>query len=139
MKNTLLIFSLILVTFACGTADQKKVESLENEVMAIHDEVMPKMGEIMNLKDELASNLKKIDSTSADYASVKQVTDSLSYLLTASDNSMMDWMDEYNADTLKSITPAESEKYLLDQKSKIAQIKENTVKNIDAVKKYLNK
>lgn len=131
------LFLLTFCLFACS--NENRIETLQDEVMAIHDEVMPKMGEIMNLKDELANNLKALDSTSANYSSIKLKSDSLSYLLTEADNGMMDWMDEYNADTLKAISAEDGEKYLIEQKSKINSIKEITNKNIEEAKKYLKK
>ncbi|MES2797030.1 MAG: hypothetical protein V4683_13755 [Bacteroidota bacterium] len=138
MENSLKYIFLLLVAVGCSSSDQK-IEKLQDDVMAIHDEVMPKMGEIMNLKDELANNLKAIDSTSANYRNTKAMSDSLSYLLTESDNGMMDWMDEYNPDTLKAINAEDGEKYLTEQKNKINSIKESTIKNIEVVRKYLKK
>lgn len=131
------LFLLTFCLFACS--NENRIETLQDEVMAIHDEVMPKMGEIMNLKDELANNLKALDSTSANYSSIKLKSDSLSYLLTEADNGMMDWMDEYNADTLKAISAEDGEKYLIEQKSKVNSIKEITNRNIEEAKKYLKK
>ncbi len=139
MKNIVMACIVMASLANCGNADQKKIETLESEVMAIHDEIMPKMGEIMTLKDEIATNLKNIDSTAANYNVLKAEADSLSYLLNTSDNGMMDWMDEYNADTLKAISPADAQKYLVDQKTKISAIKESTEKSIETVKKYLKK
>ena len=47
------IVSLLLA--ACGTNDPNHLaqNELRDEVMAVHDEVMPKMGEIHRLKKEL--------------------------------------------------------------------------------------
>jgi hypothetical protein len=139
MKKSLKLIAISLFAFACSDSSKGEVEKLEAEVMAVHDEIMPKMGDIMSLKEDLIANLKKVDSTSTNYPKLKQETDSLSYLLTDADNGMMDWMDEYNADTLAAISSEEGAKYLLKQKTKINSVKEVTLKNIDAVKKYLKK
>lgn len=137
MKH-LLFIPIVTLSISCNT-EQKKIDKLENEVMAIHDEIMPKMSEIMALKSDLGEMLKKSDSTAANYGKLKQEVDSLNILLTESDNGMMDWMDAYNADTLKSSTTENAEKYLIDQKQKIDLVKEKTLKTIEGVKKYLNK
>jgi hypothetical protein len=139
MKNSLKLIAISLFTLACNDGSKGEVEKLEAEVMAIHDEIMPKMGDIMSLKEDLNANLKLVDSTATNYSKLKQETDSLSYLLTDADNGMMDWMDEYNADTLAAISSEDAAKYLLEQKTKINSVKEITLKNIDAVKKYLKK
>lgn len=145
MKNRLklivcrTLWAISFFTIACESGSKNELDKLEAEVMAVHDEIMPKMGDIMALKEGLAANLKKTDSTSANYRKIKQETDSLSYLLTDSDNGMMDWMDQYNADTLKAISAEDASKYLLDQKLKINIVKQSTIKNIDVVKAYLKK
>ncbi len=131
--------ALLLLTIIFGCTTENKIEGLQDEIMAIHDEIMPKMGEIMNLKNDLATNLKATDSTSANYSTIKLKSDSLAYLLTEADNGMMDWMDEYNADTLKAISVEDGEKYLMEQKNKINSLKEITIKNIEGAKKYLKK
>lgn len=131
--------TLLLLTIIFGCTSENKIEVLQDEIMAIHDEIMPKMGEIMNLKNDLATNLKATDSTSANYSTIKLKSDSLAYLLTEADNGMMDWMDEYNADTLKAISVEDGEKYLMEQKNKINSLKEITIKNIESAKKYLKK
>ncbi len=138
MKNILICIPILMLCFSCNKSD-KNLKALQDDVMAVHDEIMPKMGEIMDLKDKLATKLEKMDSTAANYMSIKQETDSLNYLLTGSDNNMMDWMDEYNPDTLKALSAEDAEKYLLDQKDKIKKIKEGTYKNIEIVKGYLKK
>lgn len=137
MKKSIIILATLFLS--CNGGENQKLEILQDEVMAIHDEVMPKMGEIMSLKEQLNTSLAAIDSTKANYGAIKVASDSLTNLLTEADNNMMDWMDEYNADTLKAISVEDGIKYLMEEKSKIGAVKELTNKNIDAVKQYLKK
>jgi hypothetical protein len=139
MKNSLFLLLFAFTMQNCTDSESKKLEVAENEVMAIHDEIMPKMGEIMDLKASIAEKLKGLDSTAINYQTVKQELDSISYALTQADNGMMDWMDEYNADTLKAISTQEAAKYLEEQKMKVTEIKALTLKNIDAAKLILKK
>jgi hypothetical protein len=134
------ITSIALLAFmmACN-GSQNDLKKMEDEVMAIHDEVMPKMGDIMSMKEALKKNIAAIDSNSVGYAAVKAQSDSLSYLLVKSDDQMMDWMNDYNPDTLVTIKPEEGMKYLEEQKAILNQIKESTNKNLDAVKSFLKK
>lgn len=137
MKKSIIILTTLII--GCNNGENQKLEVLQDEVMAIHDVVMPKMGEIMSLKEQLNTSLAANDSTKANYGAVKVASDSLTNLLTEADNKMMDWMDEYNADTLKAISVEDGIKYLMDEKSKITAVKELTDKNIEAVKQYLKK
>jgi len=41
---------LLLTVFANSCKQENKVEKMKTEVMAIHDEVMPEMGNLMDLK-----------------------------------------------------------------------------------------
>jgi DNA repair exonuclease SbcCD ATPase subunit len=139
MKNSIKISILFFIMCACNTQkEEANVDKIEAEVMAIHDEVMPKMGEIMELKSKLADKLKATDSTSNQYKSLKQKTDSLNYLLDKADNGMMDWMNQYKADTLALLSKENGVMYLTDQKAKILEVQEMTKKNLEPVKQYLN-
>lgn len=83
-----------LVAFAsCNHkgVDPVQVKSLEAEVMAIHDEVMPRMGEVVKLADKLDSLvLTSNDSTSA--LQVKAAAEQLHH----ADKAMMHWMRNYH-------------------------------------------
>ena len=59
MKNSLKLIVISLFALACESGSNKELDKLESEVMAVHDEIMPKMNDIMTLKDELSANLKK--------------------------------------------------------------------------------
>ena len=121
--------------WACGTSEKEEVDALEEKVLQIHDEVMPRMGEIMNLKTQLQDQMAKMDSNSIAYRQV----DSVKNMLTETDNAMMDWMDEYNADTLKALKPEDAKKYLDAELKKITEIKDKTGKNIEQAKVFINK
>ena len=48
MKKAISLLVIVLFVFACAKKEDK-FETLKTEVFAIHDEVMPKMGELMTL------------------------------------------------------------------------------------------
>jgi hypothetical protein len=139
MKKIWILLTSIAILNSCTQSKKNEVEVLESEVMKIHDEVMPNMGEIMGLKNKLEEKLVALDSTKAGYQGVKQEIDSIAYLLTNADNDMMDWMDEYSADSVKAMQPADAALYLANEKKKINTVKESTLKSIEAAKAYLNK
>jgi hypothetical protein len=124
-------------TLISCTDKKVQIDALENEVMAIHDEVMPKSEEIMSLKGKIKAKLAAIDSTSAVYKKMKISTDSINYLLDSADNQMMDWMMGYSGDSLKMLSEDKAAAYLLDQKGKIEKVKALTLKNIEQAKAFL--
>lgn len=90
MKKTILLLITTFIFFAnsCKT-DKKKEYKLTQmqEVMAIHDEVMPKMGTINKLIGELRT---KIDSTEQGVQYNMAMTD-----LQEANKAMMDWMQGF--------------------------------------------
>lgn len=66
MMNIRIIVSISLLTFfAYSCSNENKVEKLKADVMAIHDEVMPEMDNLMKLKHQLKNKIARFDSTGA--------------------------------------------------------------------------
>jgi hypothetical protein len=130
MKKILIPIFLVTSLSACDKKpDNQKV--MIDEVIAIHDEVMPKMDEIMALKSSLDSASK----VSPDSVKARQ----LSTALETADNEMMDWMEEYNPDLMKGKSNEEITKYYADEKAKITNVKTLTDKSIEEAKAFLGK
>ena len=132
MKKLKVLIPIILLTSlsACDKKpDNQKI--MIDEVMAIHDEVMPKMDEIMSLK----SSLDSVSKVSSDSVKARE----LSSALEVADNKMMDWMEEYNPDLLKGKSADEITKYYADEKAKISGVKDLTDKSIEDAKAFLSK
>lgn len=132
-NNMKKIFASILI-FATVTACNKsedKQKVMIDEVMAIHDEVMPKMDDIMTLKSSLDSAIK----VSPDSVKAKELYSALD----SADNQMMDWMQAYNPDQVKGKSEEEVTKYYADKKAKISSVKELTNKSIEEAKGFLGK
>ena len=94
-------------------------DSLYSNLMAVHDEMMPKMQDIMNLKSELspiADSLSSIDSLAT-----KAIHQTLSDLENA-DRAMMGWMHQFNPN-MDSLSHEERMSYLTLQKAKMDSVK----------------
>ncbi len=107
------------------------------EVLAIHDEVMPKMGTIGKLVAELNT---KVDSTEAgmEYDAAKKD-------LQAAHKSMMDWMhdfgERFNSDEIlngKELSP-EKQQWLTDEEEKIKVVRDQCNSSIEKAEKLLGK
>jgi hypothetical protein len=127
MKHTLLI-NLLIFLFSCGNKPNKVVENLETEVIAIHDEVMPKTNDIYHLKKTLRSKLAETQDSTAILNLIHQ--------LEAADEVMMVWMDQYkHADMTKDTTYNMA--YLREQREKIIQVKDEMLSAIQKTKDFL--
>ena len=88
LKTATVFFSICLVLVSCKNETKKnEVPSQMEEVMAIHDEVMPKMGTISHL---IADLKPKVDSTEVGKENLKAIRD-----LQGAHKSMMDWMKDF--------------------------------------------
>jgi len=87
-KTATVFFAVFLVLVSCKNETKKnEVPSQMEEVMAIHDEVMPKMGTISSL---IADLKPKVDSTEVGKENLKAIRD-----LQGAHKSMMDWMKDF--------------------------------------------
>lgn len=130
MKKILLSVLMLSVIFSCSKSEDKQKKMIE-EVMAVHDEVMPKMDEIMTLKGQLDS----ISKVSLDSSKAKE----LYVALDSADVQMMEWMEKYNPDQVKGKSEEEVVKYYEDEKNKIIKVKELTNASIEEAKAFLKK
>jgi hypothetical protein len=131
MKKIIIPILLFASLTACKKNAEEKQKVMIDEVMAIHDEVMPKMDEIMSLKSSLDSAIK----VSPDSAKAKQLYSALD----VADNQMMDWMENYDSESVKGKSEEEISKYFADQKTKITEVKVLTDKSIEEAKGFLGK
>lgn len=131
MKPTPLLLALLLLT-ACTDKREETVQQLSGEVIAIHDEVMPKSEELMNLKNQIQARIGQ-DSTA------RPMGDSLAAALDRADNAMSDWMAAYDPDAAKSKTPEQAADYFKAEKTKIEAVKKQTDESIARAKEFLGK
>jgi len=118
MINKLTILSILfglLLFSACKSGFSPEVQKLYDEVMVIHDEVMPEMGTIHSLKKKLKKALKQSDGN----VDVKMINDQIQALDIA-DDAMMDWMHQFKVP--KEASSEEQLAYLKDQKQKMTKV-----------------
>lgn len=133
MKKVFPLLLLIFVAVSCGGYDtQSKVD----EVLSIHDEVMPKMGEVMNLKRQVLAEAQKVTDSA-------EVTDlrTLAKELDDANSSMMVWMREWSKNSQPHVkeetTIEEREAFFQEEMEKVLMVKENINNSIAAAKKKL--
>ena len=126
-KQLFWVFGFLFV-FACANPNQEEIEKLDQQIMATHDEVMPKMGEVLSLRKQIQERL--------DSCKTPACTDSLnklSYALTKADADMMKWMRAYR----KPSNHDSSLLYLEGQLKMIELVKTQILDGISNAKNYL--
>lgn len=135
MKMKKILFLLPLLIFACQTPQKEEVDlkALKEEVLDIHDEVMPKMSDLRRTRKGLmlqADSIKSIDSLRA------SVLLSASNDLDSANESMMNWMRNYEPEF--SGTDEEVLKYLTEQKESISTVREKMLEADENGQKILS-
>lgn len=143
---TKLLFVSVLVLMGCQkksheneaheqaseAIDNSGNEALYNEVMKVHDEVMPKMNDIYNLKQELSKKLA--DSIKLTDEKKNEIENTISKLDSANE-SMMVWMRQFNP-IPDSLGEEKAREYLESEMEKVKKVREDIVAAIDKGKKY---
>ena len=147
-KPTLTIASLFVLSglfWACNSQDA--VKEAENEVFAIHDEIMPKMDDLMKLKKELTTRISSLDSLKASGSASatlrvdedKEQATHIKRNLVVADSLMMDWMSQYKGDTLAKLSSTEALNYLAAQKNQILDVKTKYNNSLEQARQFLGK
>jgi phosphoenolpyruvate-protein kinase (PTS system EI component) len=134
--SSLVSFLVVVFLVSCnGDNKEKEIESLKTEVIGIHDEVMPKMDEIMQLKQELQKNIDEQNNDSILSNSSNNAQNVISNLEKA-DNAMMNWMRNYDPE-MEEMTTEEKLEYLQETKKDIQMVKEQMLSAISKSKEFL--
>ncbi|GAB2797505.1 hypothetical protein GCM10027275_48720 [Rhabdobacter roseus] len=142
MHTKLPLLLPILLLMACGS-ETDKVNEAEKEVMTIHDQVMPRMDDLMTLKAQLTARLADLDSlqeagvSSNTTAEERMKAYDLSRQLSLADSLMMEWMYQYQGDSAKALSSDEALAYFRKEKEKIEDVKEKTDKSIQEAEAFL--
>jgi hypothetical protein len=132
MYARLLIVFLVLNLFSCQNND---AEVLHNQIMDIHDEVMPKTGEIAYL---YLAFRKKVETDST--ISINQKMELLKQAddLEKAEDEMMVWMNDYTPPHKMKSSKNDKQiiDYLQEQKKIISIIKVHTDASLASGKKW---
>jgi hypothetical protein len=136
-RGQIILIVLLILATACGkshtheqghehvTGDSTNT-ALNEKVMGIHDEVMPKMQDLYNLKIKLQDTLAHSKSMAAEK---KAEIQALILALDSTSTAMMDWMHHFNPEVSKD--QEKTREYLETQIEAINRIKEQTAEVIE--------
>jgi Mg2+ and Co2+ transporter CorA len=143
MKTLLKVLSIVVLgaLISCGKSgtdttasdpvDEDANQALYDQVMDIHDEVMPKMDDLYKLKKQLQDSIAKTPAMVED--TKKELEQTIQQLDSAS-NSMMVWMRQFNPPTDSASQEALRE-YLEAQLEMVRKMRENVLEALDKGKK----
>jgi hypothetical protein len=118
---------LIMSVISCSQAEEKLSQELQEKVLGLHDELMPKTEEIVSLQAQL-------DSLSTGKDSVHVNT--LKHALAKSDQAMMDWMHQFSIDSLEKMDVKSKIEYLGKQYNQLKGLQKLTDSSLHAAKAY---
>ncbi len=120
------------------TQEEGPNQALYNQMMDIHDEVMPKMDDVMKLKRELQEQIA--NSPDMVIERKKELENVISNLDSAN-NSMMSWMHrihEFNP-LADSVDQEKAREYLESEMEEIKKVKELMSESIEKAKSEMKK
>ena len=136
MKKTIFLavslFSLLL--FSCKDNEKSQAPTQMQQVMAVHDEVMPKMSTINKLISQLDEKIQVADSS--------EIYEKASQDLKEANKAMFDWMkgftDRFDREeiTNKKALSAEKQKFLDEEEVKVNALRDQmntSIKNAKAL------
>ncbi len=142
-----LLFLLFLFFVACAKSgnheehqhesenDDNPNQALYEQVMDIHDEVMPRLEDIYQQKKELKDRLANTLDMGAD---AKQELELMIIQLDSADHEMMNWMHHFQP-LPDSIDEEKARAYLESEMERIKEVKALMLESIDRAKKLAAK
>jgi len=141
---------LILGLFSCSSStqeqgsdevvlspEQQQVKDFENKVLDIHDEVMPQMGTLVSLKEQLQAKNQTLSSSNHPDAYDQVILNDLVITnLDQAHQEMMNWMRNYQRIDISGDTAANLN-YLQDQQAKIESVQDQVISAIKSAEEAL--
>ena len=130
------VFIVFIGVFSC-TAREDEVSKFIDEVIAVHDEVMPKMGELRSYQKSLSAKAEELRSTASDTTSLRDLKQAANACEVAYEG-MFVWMRQFDS-KLEGLEEEESLTYLRDQLVKVTQVNRDIKKALDDAERLLEK
>lgn len=129
MKKLLAILSLALCMIACvGGPDR---EALREQVMAVHDEVMPKWGKLKPMKKQIlekAAKLETADSTDVQIAELRDIAIDLDAAYEVMSTWMRDWQKNAKLYESGEASNEETLAFFKSEQERVDKMKEQILK-----------
>ena len=139
MNRSIPVFILAMIVFlnSCGTNLKEENRKLREEVVGVHDEVMPMMGKIKSLEKKALDQVKELESEEGIDTLKVQTLKAVAYDLDQAYEAMFDWMHQYESedgDRTAEVVKADLE----EQMVKVTKVNEQMKAALEKAEKELN-
>jgi len=137
--------SLVFLLVACNDSGEETVRQAENDVFAIHDDIMPLIDDVMKMRKVLKTRIASLDSTKATGTTTLRLDEERDQAqrivrdLNVADSLMMNWMNQYKNDTIAKLSTEEALRYLGQQKEQITDVKTKINNSLSEATTFLEK
>lgn len=121
---------------SCGVKEDE-VSVLKTEVIAVHDEVMPKMGELRSNQKLLSAKAQELKETSADSTEI-QLYRQAALACDEAYEGMFVWMRQFDS-KLEGMNEEESLSYFQDQMIKVTKVNRDVKQALKEAEKLLER
>ena len=129
----LVVCALFALTIGCKNENKQGETKVNQEIMSVHDDIMPKMAEVNRLKRQLSAYK---DVVSEDNAEMKDSLINAILVLAKMEDGMNDWMGNYKYPN-PDITHEQMMKYLTGQRDTVKQLSDDIYMSIAVANGFL--
>ncbi len=134
-----LIFVVIILVFSsCIRQNGKAYQERKDEIIAIHDEVMPKMGDLKELKKEVLAKIQELSKDSIQQESKIKELNILAQDLDKAFDGMFIWMRQFQS-SFDEMEDEEIDLYLNKQKEMVEKVNADIKYSILSARSELGK
>jgi hypothetical protein len=133
MKKLVGLLFIISLISGCTNAKKEEITKLGDEVIVLHDEMMPLMDDLYQTRMKL-QQLADADSTRSGQDTVAELIQEIKL----AEDAMMNWMRNFNPN-FEGETDDETIAYLIGQKESMSQVAEQMNQALAAGKQRVNR
>lgn len=115
------IFVLLMIFQACAPNQKELNAARRAEVIAVHDEVMPKMGQLKSLEKKALQRAEELTSADSLHSAQAEEFRNLALELDQAYEAMFVWMRQYDAED-GDLRPEEVQVYLEEQMVSVTEV-----------------
>jgi len=119
--SSFLIFLFSILVLACANPLIEENKKMRAQIIGVHDEVMPKMGELMALQKKALAQADSLYAQDSTATAQIEFMRTLAGQLNQAYEGMFVWMRQYSLEE-EGKTPEEIKTYLDDQLLKVNQV-----------------
>ncbi|RIW17140.1 hypothetical protein D0X99_05145 [Algoriphagus lacus] len=119
-----LIFGLLLIFQSCGSGQVEENTKKRAEIIAVHDEVMPKMGQLKSLEKSALQKVEELSAMDSVDSVQIEALKNLALDLDKAYEGMFVWMRQYETEDGDQ-TPEEIKAYLDEQLILVMEVNKN--------------